>query len=91
MSVGVAPEEAQEEVGKIHEENVERLSHLTEGELLEEQDRIRQLLGECVSVCVCECVCVCVRVCMGGGLVSVYYHILCTCKLKDSRYAGEQL
>ena len=50
MSVGVAPREAQEEVGKIHEENVERLSCLTEGEILEEQDRIRQLLGE--SLCV---------------------------------------
>ena len=52
MSVGVAPEEAQEEVGKIHQENVERLSRLSEGEILEEQDRIRQLLGKCV-LCVC--------------------------------------
>ena len=56
-SVGVAPGRAQEEVGKIHEENVERLSRLTEGEILEEQDKIRQLLGECVRVCMCECEC----------------------------------
>ena len=46
MSVGVAPEVAQEEVGKIHQENVERLSCLSEQEILEEQDRIRKLLGE---------------------------------------------
>ena len=55
--MGVAPGRAQEEVGKIHEENVERLSRLTEGEILEEQDKIRQLLGECVRVCMCECEC----------------------------------
>lgn len=46
MSVGVAPEVAQEEMGKIHQENVERLSCLSEQEILEEQDRIRKLLGE---------------------------------------------
>ena len=70
MSVGVAPGRVQEEVGKIHEENVERLSRLTEGEILEEQDKIRQLLGEWVIVCMCECECVCE--CVRGWYMCIY-------------------
>lgn len=53
VSVGVSREGAREEVAKIHHENVERLSALSEGEILEEQERIKQVLGEhawCMSL-----------------------------------------
>ena len=45
-SMGVSREAAQEEVTKIHQENVERLSNLPEKEIMEEQERIKQVLGK---------------------------------------------
>ncbi len=45
VKVGVSPEAAHGEVGKIHRENVERLSGMLEKEILQERERIEQALG----------------------------------------------
>ncbi len=45
VKVGVSPEAAHGEVGKIHRENVERLSGMLEEEILQERERIEQVLG----------------------------------------------
>lgn len=45
VSVGVSLEAAKDEVIKIHEENVERLSSLSEEEIKKERERIQQQIG----------------------------------------------
>ncbi len=45
MSVGASREAAKEEVMKIHEENVQRLSSLSEEERKKERENIVQQLG----------------------------------------------
>lgn len=45
VKVGVAEDVAREEVMKIHRENVERLSGVSEQELLQERERVEQVLG----------------------------------------------
>lgn len=49
--MGVAPDAAEEEVTKIHQENVKRLSGFSEEEILKEKERIQQTLGNCYNVC----------------------------------------
>ena len=46
MSAGVSLEVAKDEVMKIHEENVERLSSLSAEEIKKERERIQQQIGE---------------------------------------------
>lgn len=43
--MGVPSDAAKEEVAKIHQENVERLSGFSEEEILKEKERIQQTLG----------------------------------------------
>ena len=43
--MGVASDAAQEEVTRIHRENVERLAGFSEEEILKEKERIQQTLG----------------------------------------------
>ena len=43
--MGVASDAAQEEVIRIHRENVERLVGFSEEEILKEKERIQQTLG----------------------------------------------
>lgn len=45
-SVGVSLEAAKNELTTIHQENVDRLLSLPEEEVLKEQQRVEQLLGE---------------------------------------------
>ena len=45
VSVGVASDAAQEEVTRIHRENVQRLAGFSEEEILKEKERIQQTLG----------------------------------------------
>lgn len=45
MTAGVSVEVARKEVGKIHQENVERLATATQEELLAERQRVEGLLG----------------------------------------------
>ena len=44
-SVGATDEGARSDIGKIHQENVERLSKLSEEEILKEKEQIEQALG----------------------------------------------
>ena len=44
---GASPEFARKEVEKIHEENVLQLSAMTEDEILQEQEKMKKLLGMC--------------------------------------------
>ena len=45
VSVGVASDAAQEEVTRIHRENVQRLAGFSEEEILKEKERIQQTIG----------------------------------------------
>lgn len=43
--MGATDEGARSDIGKIHQENVERLSKLSEEEILKEKEQIEQALG----------------------------------------------
>ena len=49
VSVGVASNAAQEEITRIHRENVQRLSGFSEEEILKEKERIQQTIGMPIS------------------------------------------
>lgn len=46
VAAGATPEAAQQEIAKIHEENVSTLSALTEKDILEEQEKLKKMLGK---------------------------------------------
>lgn len=46
VAAGATLEAAQQEIAKIHEENVSTLSALTEKEILEEQEKVKRMLGK---------------------------------------------
>lgn len=50
VSVGVSPDAAKEEVTKIHQENVKRLSGFSEEDILKEKERIQQTLGNLLYI-----------------------------------------
>jgi hypothetical protein len=50
VSVGVASDAANEEVTRIHRENVQRLAGFSDEELLKEKERIQQTLGRYMYV-----------------------------------------
>ena len=54
VSVGVPSDAAKEEVAKIHQENVERLSGFSEEEILKEKERIQQTLGMYYTCILCN-------------------------------------
>lgn len=46
VAAGATPEAAQQEIAKIHEENLSTLSALTEKDILEEQEKLKRMLGK---------------------------------------------
>ncbi len=48
--MGVASDAANEEVTRIHRENVQRLAGFSDEEILKEKERIQQTLGRCMYV-----------------------------------------
>ena len=85
----MSKEAAQEEVSRIHHENVESLSAFSEEELLQERERIKQALGwlttspvlplSSLAVWVCVCVCVCVGVCVWVWVWMCMCVCVCAC------------